>query len=253
MPALDYERAAAVYDDYCVYSGDVEYLVATARGTAGPVLELMAGTGRVTLPLAAAGARVVAVDASPAMLARLAAKVRAAALAASPLGADVRALPVTERFRLALLPFQGFTELLAEGDQRRMLAAVHAALLPGGRFLCTSHNPVVRSRTLDGVWRSLGEFPASGGGSVRVSLCGGVEDGGRVARGLQRIEMWDATGAPAGEVLLDLAFGLAPAARLLALARSAGFACVRLHGDYAGAPFDEATSPVIVALLEKRT
>ena len=43
----------------------------------GRILELGAGSGRVTIPLARAGFDVVAVDASPAMLAKLRARVDA--------------------------------------------------------------------------------------------------------------------------------------------------------------------------------
>src|SRR5512141_1164153 len=71
------ERSAALarlYDvDLIEDPGDVELYLALARRTGGPVLEIAAGSGRVAIPLAAAGFDVTAVDLDPAMLARAAA------------------------------------------------------------------------------------------------------------------------------------------------------------------------------------
>jgi SAM-dependent methyltransferase len=251
MPALDYDRIAALYDTFCVFADDLEYFSAAATSAGGPVLELMAGTGRVSLPLAATGARVVGVDASPAMLAQLARKARSAPARPQAVCADVRDLPFGSVFSLAMLPFQGFTELLTEADQQRMLAAVHSALRPGGRFLCTSHNPTVRGKSMDGTWRRLGVFTTADGSSLHLSLRTALTSDQRDARGQQRIELFDVAGELAEVIVLDLEFTLTPAARLTELARAAGFACAGLHGDYRGSPFDEASSPVIIARLEK--
>ncbi|MDP8987176.1 MAG: class I SAM-dependent methyltransferase, partial [Actinomycetota bacterium] len=70
------ERFADVYDDWY---GDVSDVDATVEAVArlagdGPVLELGIGTGRLALPLKAAGLEVHGIDASPAMLERLRAK-----------------------------------------------------------------------------------------------------------------------------------------------------------------------------------
>src|SRR5690606_34487847 len=55
---------------------DVDFFVREAEKVGGSVLELGAGSGRVTIPLARAGVRVTAVDLSPAMLARLESRLR---------------------------------------------------------------------------------------------------------------------------------------------------------------------------------
>jgi transposase len=60
-----YARIAAQYDAFVTTDADIPFFVEFARQTSGPILELMAGTGRVTLPLLKSGAEVVAVDYSP--------------------------------------------------------------------------------------------------------------------------------------------------------------------------------------------
>ena len=72
------QALARLYDlDLAEDPGDVELYRALARRTGGPIVELAVGTGRIALPLAAEGHRVVGVDIDPAMLAR--ARDRAAA------------------------------------------------------------------------------------------------------------------------------------------------------------------------------
>jgi hypothetical protein len=60
MPAVDYSRLAALYDALVTDASDVEFFVRAAREARGPILELMAGTGRVTMPLARAGLELTA-------------------------------------------------------------------------------------------------------------------------------------------------------------------------------------------------
>jgi 2-polyprenyl-3-methyl-5-hydroxy-6-metoxy-1,4-benzoquinol methylase len=76
--ALEPEQAGAalarLYDlDLSDEPGDLDLWLALAARTGGPILELMAGSGRIAVPLAAAGYEVTAVDLDPAMLARAAA------------------------------------------------------------------------------------------------------------------------------------------------------------------------------------
>lgn len=62
---------ARLYDlDLADDPGDLDLYLALAGRTGGPILELGAGTGRLAVPLAAAGHRVTAVDIDPAMLDR---------------------------------------------------------------------------------------------------------------------------------------------------------------------------------------
>jgi SAM-dependent methyltransferase len=158
---------ADLYDDYVTTSIDVPFLLQEAQAAAGPVLELMAGTGRVSLPLAEAGVALTCVDLSGPMLVRLRIKLAERGLAAETVEMDVTRLALPRRgYALALLPFQSFAELLTPEDQRAALAAIAAHLAPGGRFVCTLHNPPVRRRTVDGQMRLVGTFPLSGRGAT---------------------------------------------------------------------------------------
>jgi SAM-dependent methyltransferase len=250
--ALDYTQLAAVYDDYCVFAGDVAFFQEWAGRASGAILELMAGTGRISLPLVGTGVRLTCVDSSLAMLAVLEGKLRARGLHARVLCADAAELPLRERYSLVLLPFQGFTELTTPGAQLAALRAVAGVLADSGRFVCTSHNPAVRLRSADGAWHEHGEFPRSGGGVLRLALRARPDERSGLVVGEQRIEVTEPSGAT--RVLrLDLRFSLVSLERLTELAGRAGLCLLSVQGDYDGGDYDSASSPAIIAVFGRGT
>jgi len=132
---------AALYDhEYRRRRADVAFYVELAkrRLRAGDrVLELGAGTGRVTVALARAGFAVTAVDSSPAMLggleARRARLPRAVAARISIVRADLRDFALgTAKFPLVIAAFNVFEHLYTRGELAACLARVAAHLAPGG-------------------------------------------------------------------------------------------------------------------------
>jgi SAM-dependent methyltransferase len=101
------------------------------------VLELGAGTGRLTIPLARAGLEVVGLDLSPTMLA--AARDKLSDEPAEVRGrvrlvtGDMREFALDERFDLAFVPFNTFSHLHAIEEQVACLLAARQHLVPGGR------------------------------------------------------------------------------------------------------------------------
>ncbi len=140
-------RVAAAYDREGVSSqgDDVPFYVALARDAAAdglPMLELACGTGRVTLPIAEAGARVVGLDRSPAMLdvARRKSEGRAD-LDARWVEGDMADFELDERFGLVIIPCRSFLLLQTVEEQRACLERVREHLVPGGRLALNFFNP----------------------------------------------------------------------------------------------------------------
>jgi SAM-dependent methyltransferase len=98
------------------YAEDLSLWRALATRTGGPVLDVGAGTGRVTLALAADGVDVVALDVDARLLDALAC--RATELPVATVVADARSFDVDRRFALILVPMQ--TLQLFEGPAGRM-------------------------------------------------------------------------------------------------------------------------------------
>ncbi len=115
---------------------DVRFWETLARRTDGRVLELGCGTGRVTLPLARTGARIVGVDRSAGMLryARRRALRARIGPTLSLVRSDIRHLPFrrSTRFDLVIAPYGVLQSLVRDVDLRAALQSVARVLSPRG-------------------------------------------------------------------------------------------------------------------------
>jgi SAM-dependent methyltransferase len=248
MPALDYTRVAAIYDAYALYDSDLAFFESVALEHDGAaVLELMAGTGRVSVPLARRGVRLVCVDSSAAMLEVLARNGAKTHPSPAIVCADVRALPLLRDFGLAILPFSGLSEITSAADRAAAFRSVAAALRCGGRFVCAQQNPAVRLRTLDGEWHGVPQVERASGGRVRLSVRGARVEGSDLVEGEQRIEI----AAEGVDVVVKTRYALPSSREITAAAADAGLRLVSLWGDYDRSPYDAASSPLMVASFER--
>ena len=133
-----YDAIAELYDPWSrSVTEDVDFYVAEARKARGPVVELGVGTGRIAVPVAAAGVPVIGVDSSERMLEVCRHRAEAAGVARLldlRLG-DLRDPPVGERVRLVTSPFRALLHLETDAERRAALAAAFRLLVPGGRFV----------------------------------------------------------------------------------------------------------------------
>jgi len=253
---------ADLYDAYVNVDFDFDFFVDEARRAAGadltsPVLELMVGTGRVSLPIVEAGVDLTCVELSGPMLARLQDKLTDAGLAATLIEADVStmALPRND-YALALLPFNAFGELLNIDDQRATLAIVRDHLRPGGQFICTLHNPAIRRASVDGQFRLIGNFPLptdreDGARELVMSSVQLPSADDTVVCSRQFYELYDADGRLMAKYVLDARFRLIPQADFEALATAAGFRITALYGNYDRSGFRPDTSPYMIWVLDR--
>jgi SAM-dependent methyltransferase len=128
---------AQLYDAF-PFADDLPFYLDLAERQGGEVLELCCGSGRVLLPLARAGHRLVGLDASPHMLALARQKLLAAGPAVLErvrlVQGDLRTFALEQRFGCALIAVKSFAYLTSRADQQRALERVAAHLRPGGRL-----------------------------------------------------------------------------------------------------------------------
>jgi SAM-dependent methyltransferase len=112
------------------YRDDLPSWRSLAAATGGPVLDVGAGTGRVTLDLAAQGLAVVALDSDAALLAAL--EHRAGGLAVTTVVADARSFELERRFALIVVPMQTLQLLGGRHGRTAFLRCARTHLEPGG-------------------------------------------------------------------------------------------------------------------------
>jgi SAM-dependent methyltransferase len=248
-----YDEVARLYDSYVTTDHDLSFLRDRVRRAEGRVLELMSGTGRVSIAVADVAAdRLVCIDLSLPMLE--VSREKAARLGApiDLVGADIRRLPLADAsFVLIMVPFNSFSELLTPDDRATALAEIARCLRPRGAFICTLHNPRVRTGGLDGVPRELGRFPSPDGSGyeVEVRATGSLDSGTGLALSEQEYRTLDASGRLVGGLTQVVRFSLIEADELDRACAAASLRLDERFGDYSGAPYDPEASPFIISVF----
>ena len=250
--SIEWDSVAPFYDIYAQATFDIPFFVKEATKIQGDVLELMAGTGRVSLPLVKAGVHLTCVDNAPEMLAVLHQKLAQEHLSAQVYNMDVRDLAFDKPFDLIVIPFHSFGELISSDDQKRVLARIHEHLSEGGHFICTLHNPSHRLRSVDGQLRLVGTYP---GVNPQTSLLfwsvSSSDPATNIVHAWQFYEHYDQQGMLQEKSMLQIHFALLQRAEFETLAAAAGFQVLSFYGDYAYTPFQEETSPYMIWVLGK--
>lgn len=175
-----YEGFAPVYDAWAAdMTDDVDFYLELARAADGPIVELAAGTGRISVPIAQeTGKPVIGIDLSPAMLELARARAAEAGVDLDLREGDMRDLDLVEATDLVICPYRALLHLPTWTDRRRVFERVARALRAGGRFAWNAfvfdHRYAVE---YDGKWqdsprRHLTEYSA-GDNRVDITLADG--------------------------------------------------------------------------------
>jgi SAM-dependent methyltransferase len=119
------------------YDADLPLWRQLADATGGPILDLGAGTGRVSVDLAAQGHAVVALDSDPELLAELSEREPSV----STVHADARSFSLGVKFPLVIAPMSLVQILGGHRGRVAMLRSVQAHLSPEGLFAAPISDP----------------------------------------------------------------------------------------------------------------
>ena len=242
----------AEYQRHPALKHDVPMLLKhIGRRPAKSILELAVGTGRVAIPLAKAGHRVVGVDYAADML-RIARRKRDAA-GISPrqltlVNQNVLRLNLREKFDWIVLLFNTFLAFPTLKEQDAVLQGVARHLKPGGKFWVQMFQPNLdilakpKSEKLDPALMYIPELKRTVYRETTV-----VRDQAKQTQEVIFTYRWfDPKGRPREERLrFDLTYIFPRELRIL-LERN-GLRIEKLYGDYDGSPLT-ADSPRIIAM-----
>jgi 2-polyprenyl-3-methyl-5-hydroxy-6-metoxy-1,4-benzoquinol methylase len=231
---------AAGYDNTGMTMDDIPFYVELARGAASrgeDVLELACGTGRVTLPVAQAGARTTGLDNSVAMLDIAERKADAAAVDVTWVQGDMASFQLDQRFGLVIIPCRSFLMLLSTEQQKSCMQRVHEHLSDGGLLALNIFNPslpymVERQREGPDHWR-LGD------------------DGSLARREYHTAEQMlietrrECVNGAVEQAALTLRVRWIYRYEMQYLLEASGFAVEALYGWFDGRPFDDASTEMV--------
>ena len=213
---------------------EIRQLLALLGTPAGHVLDLGAGPGRHSLPLARSGYTVTALDTSAHLLEQL--RESTADLPIEIVQADMREFVREQAYELVLVMWTSFGYFENEADHARVLDNIHASLKPDGRLVLDLVGLETLCRTMEPVHltdydneRMLVERPTLTDDMTRLDNEWLLIDGDTVHRTHFSHRVWSA-----GEIR--------------GLLERHGFDVLAIHGDHEGADYDlEAERMIVIA------
>lgn len=234
---IDFDLVADLYDAYVKTDMDIGFYQELCRGREN-ILELMCGTGRVSLPLIREGFRLTCVDYSEGMLSIFRKKLNENEQA-DILCQDICHLELKKRYDLAFIPFNSIAEITDRAKRNQALKRIFDFLLPGGHFFCSLYNPAYRIKQADGSLAVLGKFDMEYGRSLVVSFCNVYSKRDKTISGTQFYEIQDEYGGLLEKRTLPICFSVIEKDEMLEAAENAGFVLKEIYGDYDRRPFNE--------------
>jgi SAM-dependent methyltransferase len=226
---------ADIYDDWYEGISDVDLTVVELLDLAGggPILELGVGTGRLAVPLAetglANGVTVIGIDASEAMLARLA--WRDPGRLVTTIHGDIRYDLPDGPFGLVFAAYNTLFNLTDEGAHARCFADVASRLRSGGRFVVEAFVPDDPPRRGDSV--SVRSISAD-----RIVLSVSVADPDNQSAAGHFVELTETGGVR----LRPWSIRYATPSQLDEYARAAGLTLEHRWESFGRTPFDDGSA-----------
>lgn len=234
---------------------DVEFYTELIRETKGPVLELGCGTGRVTLPAARTGKKIIGLDSSSAMLDKAVWKAKMARAEENLLfiEGDMRCFQLEERFSLVIIPYRSFQHLLSIKDQIAALKHIYQHLIPKGILAFNIFVPNVKQFQEEdekSTARGIYEIPGSEDRLIvwDYTRFDHFQQIGEIIRQYDRV---DVKGEVVQKIVAPIHLRYTYPVELHHLLKLAGFTILHQYGDFSGTAFGpESKELVIVARKE---
>lgn len=232
--SIDFDFVADIYDYYVNVDFDIAWYKKLCSGHES-ILELMCGTGRVSLPLLDEGYSLTCVDYSGKMLDVFRSKVKDNH-SVNLICANVCELKLDRKFDLIFLPFNSFTEITDKSLQKSALKAIYNHLADDGVFFLTFYNSEYRIRSCDGSLKEMGTFSIDSNTAVTVSCRNIVNEKSSIITGTQVYEFYESNQLVERKEL-PISFDLITESEAIKLIEATGFKIKKMFGDYYGCKY----------------
>lgn len=252
MPALDYNAIAQYYDVYVATDYDFSFWLDVCKSAPKPCLELMCGTGRITMHLLRNGIEIDGLDTSEHLLKQFRKKAELEGYPTRAVLADAASFQIDRKYGTVLLGFQSISEVVENDEKKQVFQSVHEHLNPGGEFWLTIHNPVVRMRALSRGSVEIGNFKLPDGSTLNISGEYSLDKSTWIVSGRQNYRVFK-YGEEVEVHMLPTRFHLIPPTELRELLEESGFDVAGEYGMYDRSPFKQPASSFYIAHCVKRS
>lgn len=251
---IKFDIVADLYDFYVDVDFDIPFFLKETENTGSEILELMCGTGRVSIPLLESGRNMTCVDYSKRMLDSFRKKISDKDLKdkVTLVEMDVTRLRLNRKFRFIFLPFHSFSEIVSMEKQSEALQSISNHLYANGTFILTLQNPKTRLKQADGTTRIMGKFPIDKKRKVIISYMNQYNQDENIVTGFQFYEIFDSENILMEKRYLEINFKPISINELKSLISDTDLKITDIYGGYAYEDFDEETSDFIICKMTKK-
>ena len=169
---LYHNKFAFLYDYFQKgVKGDVDFYLDYFKNFKGKILEIGAGTGRITMPLLKNGLDITAIDIAPKMLELLKQKAKKEKIKVKTICVDMRNFGLKDKFDAIIITFRTFQHLYKVVDQIKALDNVKKHLKTNGILIFDVYNPSLKFiERGDWQWKKDCDIQLSKEGKVRIDF-----------------------------------------------------------------------------------
>lgn len=249
--SINFNKVADIYDFYVKVDFDIPFFLEETRHFDGEILELMCGTGRVSMHLLEAGKKMTCIDYSQGMLDAFRKKIREKPYKVTLLQQDVTQLNIDKKFGMAILPFHSISEILSAEKQRAALKSIAKHLDTNASLIITLQNPKKRLLTTDGQTRIIGKFCLENNKQMILSYMNQYNESSKTVSGMQFYEIYDESNILIEKRFLEINFRPIYHSEFSNLLKDTHLHIDKIYGDYSYNEFNEETSDFIIYKLIK--
>ncbi len=247
---IDFGYVADLYDYYANSDFDIGFYKKLCEGREN-ILELMCGTGRVSIPLIKEGYPLTCVDYSEDMLNVFRSKIGESEKV-KIICQDVCELDLEEQYDLIIIPSNSLSEIIDKEKRRQAIKNIYRHLKPNGLFFCSLYNPEYRLQIADGTIKYLGKYNLENGRTMVVTYYNVYFSDIRIISGTQFYEIYDPGNRLEEKRCLDIRFSIITKEELCKMVRSVGFSLKAMYGDYEPYHYDEESTYMNFIFMKKK-
>ena len=249
---IKFDKVADIYDFYVNVNFDIPFFLKETENFNGEILELMCGTGRVSIPLLDSGRKMICVDYSKGMLDSFERKIKNKNYSVNLIQMDVTDLNLDKKFGLIILAFHSITEILSTDLQIQALQSISSHLDKDGTFILTLQNPKTRLKLADGITRVMGKFPIDENRQLIISYMNQYNESDKIVSGFQFYEIYNSMNILIEKRFLEINFKPIADSELRSMIKTTELEIVEMYGDYLYNRFDEETSNFMIYKMKKK-